>query len=379
MSPFARRAAGTLALLGGLLALEQLHPSHRRPHVPAAVGAIVRDLVHHGPNEEDELGLQAGYYEELLNASNDATRKEDPEAGWKNSIRLDATHEQVRDFVFYRLKAGLDVEGAGGDRIRTNRFGLADRDVTEAKPAGTWRIAFLGDSLVRGLGAPFGRALEPRFEEWLGATQVAAPIGAYEVLNFGVEGYRLTQILDVACKRVPPFQPDAVLVGITDIGASRNFGNHVARLVHEGIDLEYPFLKELVARVGVTPEETIGEAENRLARVRRELLGDCLKMMRERAAALHAPLIAVLLPTVTESDKLAERFAEMRGLLQELAIPTLDLLDTFADATDLAPLRVSRVDHHPSERGYGMLLERLQQRLAADPATATLLLGHPVR
>ena len=377
--PFWKSVATTGALLLFLLALEQLHPSRRRPHVPAVVAALVHDLVHHGPNDEDELGLQAGYYEELFGASRDATRANDPEAEWQQTIRIDESHRRVAEYMLYELKPDLDFVGAGGERIVTNRYGMADRACSEAKPAGTRRIAFLGDSLVRGLGAPFGRALEPRFEEWLDATQRDDAVKSYEVLNFGVEGYRLTQILDVACRRVPPFQPDALLLGISDLGASRNFAWHLARLVHEGIDLRYPFLKELVARAGITARATFAEADARLVPLRREILGGCLREIRARADALHAPLVALLIPTVIESDRLPERFVEMRALLRELAIPTLDLLDTFADAGDLAPLRVSRVDHHPNEAGYGMILARLKRRLSADPATATLLLGHAVR
>jgi hypothetical protein len=54
------------------------HPSRQPKRVPAWLPPIVRDLAHHGPNEEDELGLLAGYYEELLNASNEATHRSDP-------------------------------------------------------------------------------------------------------------------------------------------------------------------------------------------------------------------------------------------------------------------------------------------------------------
>jgi lysophospholipase L1-like esterase len=379
VSPFDRSVAATSALLVLLLALEQLHPSRRRAHVPAAVGALVHDLVRHGASEEEELGLQAGYYDELFDASRAATRSNDPEVEWRRAFPFDESHRRVADFLLYELKPDLDFVAAGGERIVTNSFGMADRPCMLAKPPRTRRIAFLGDSLVRGLGAPFGRALEPRFEEWLAATQRDDKGGSYEVLNFGVEGYRLTQILDVACRRVPPFQPDALLLGLSDLGAARHFAWHLARLVHDGIDLRYPFLKEMVARAGVRPGESFEESDTRLLPLRREVLGGCLREMQTCASALHAPLVALLIPTVEESDRLAGRFVEVRELLRGLAIPTLDLLDTFAHAADLGSLRVSRVDHHPNEAGYGLLLERLKVRLAADPETATLLLGHPVR
>lgn len=379
MSPFGRSVAATSALLIGLLAVEQLHPSRRRAHVPPAVAAIVHDLVAHGASDDEELGLEAGYYQELFEASRTATRSNDPEREWRRAFPLDESHRRVDDYLLYELKPDLDYLAAGGERIVTNHFGMADRPCTLEKPPRTRRIAFLGDSLVRGLGAPFGHALEPRFEEWLEATQRDGAVDSFEVLNFGVEGYRLTQILDVACRRAPPFAPDALLLGVSDLGAARHFAWHLARLVHDGIDLRYPFLKAIVARAGVRPGASFDESDARLLPLRREILGGCLREMQRCARDLHAPLVALLIPTVGESERLAPRFVEMRELLGELAIPTLDLLDAFAHAGDLAALRVSRVDHHPNEAGCGLLLERLQSRLAADPATATLLLGHPVR
>jgi hypothetical protein len=379
VNAFDRSVAATSALLVLLLALEQLHPSRRRAHVPAAVAALVHDLVRHGPSEEEELGLQAGYYDELFDASRAATSSNDPEAEWRRAFPSDESHRRVADFRLYELKADLDFIAAGGERIVTNHFGMADRPCTLEKPPRTRRIAFVGDSLVRGTGAPFGRALEPRFEEWLTATQRDDATNSFEVLNFGVEGYRLTQILDVACRRVPPFRPDALLLGLSDLAVSRHFAWHLARLVHDGIDLRYPFLREIVAKAGVRPDESLEESDARLLPLRREILGGCLREMKSCASELHAPLVAVLLPTVEEDDRLAGRFVEVRELLHELAIPTLDLLDTFANARDLTTLRVSRVDHHPNEAGCGLLLERLKVRLADDPAAATLLLGHPVR
>jgi lysophospholipase L1-like esterase len=379
VTPFTKSAASTLATLLLLLGLERAHPSHRPGAAPGWLQALARDLAHHGPNEEDELGLLAGYYEDLLEASRSATRRADPEEGWRGSIRLDETHERVQGFLWYRLKPGLDLVTSAGTRVVTSSAGLADREYALEKPAGVHRIAFVGDSLVRGLGAPFGRALEPRFEEWLNATQSGGEVRGFEVLNFGVEGYRLTQLLHVALELVPPLRPDAVLLGLSDLAVSRNFGNHVARLVHEGVDLEHPFLRELVERAGVKRDDTIDEAEAKLARVRRDLVRACLAQMRDGLRERGIGLVAALLPTVTESDRLEARFAEARALLQELGIPALDLLDAFAGAPDLAALRVSRVDHHPNERGCELLLSRLARRLEEAPPACELLLGRPLR
>ena len=70
--------------------------------------------------------------------------------------------------VVYELKPGL--VGTYLDRpLRTNAYGLRDRDYPVAKPEGTFRIVGLGDSVMFGWGVaqdePFLEVLERRLAE----------------------------------------------------------------------------------------------------------------------------------------------------------------------------------------------------------------------
>jgi lysophospholipase L1-like esterase len=93
-----------------------------------------------------------------------------------------------------------EVEG-----IRINRWGFRDVDYeTRGKPAGTRRIAFLGDSITLGQGV----SPEETFVHRVGVSTREHPVQA---LNFGVDGYHALQIRELLTAKVLAFQPDRVV------------------------------------------------------------------------------------------------------------------------------------------------------------------------
>lgn len=94
-----------------------------------------------------------------------------------------------------------------GQEVRLNSFGMRDDEVTLEKPAGTYRIALLGDSTAFGYGMPRGEYIADLLEERLRANGAKA-----EVLNFAVTGYSTDQQIAELRQQVLPFSPDLVLV-----------------------------------------------------------------------------------------------------------------------------------------------------------------------
>jgi lysophospholipase L1-like esterase len=253
---------------------------------------------------------------------------------------------------------------------------MADKEYSLEKPARTRRIAVLGDSLVRGLGAGTGAGFEALLEERLNAVHRSSVIDRYEVLNFGVEGYRITQIVDVAALKVPPFSPDVYVVGLTDIAVFRKWGHHIAQLVHDGIDLKYPFLRQVIERSGVSARDSITTFDAKMAPFRIPVFRWALTQIRNRAEASGASMVVLLLPTVQEPSELRDNFGDAYPVLDELRVPTIDLLDAFAH-TDYDALRISAENRHPNRAGYRRLSEQLYLRLLENPAAAAAVLGPP--
>ena len=98
-------------------------------------------------------------------------------------------------------------EGYARSYLHSN--GLRESGITEAKPAGVYRIVLLGDSQVEGIQVALedtaGQLLEKRLTKLLGR-----PV---QVLNFGVSGYSTVQEFLLMKREVFKYSPDMVLMG----------------------------------------------------------------------------------------------------------------------------------------------------------------------
>lgn len=97
----------------------------------------------------------------------------------------------------------------GYARSYFNHDGLREGALSKVKPAGTLRIALMGDSLVEGLQVPinetFGKELERKLSQ-----ELAQPV---QVINFATSGYSTAQEYMQLQKQVLAYAPDLVLVG----------------------------------------------------------------------------------------------------------------------------------------------------------------------
>ncbi|HEY2734583.1 MAG TPA: SGNH/GDSL hydrolase family protein [Polyangiales bacterium] len=108
-----------------------------------------------------------------------------------------------------RLQYELVPGSVDGD-AKINRAGFRDREYPREKARGAFRIAVIGDSIAYGFGLPQSDALAKQLEDLLQSYH-SAGITRFEVLNFGVSGYNIDQIVENLRARVLGWQPDLVL------------------------------------------------------------------------------------------------------------------------------------------------------------------------
>jgi lysophospholipase L1-like esterase len=251
---------------------------------------------------------------------------------------------------------------------------MPDVEYSLERRPNTRRLAVLGDSVTRGQGAPFGESFEALTEQYLNEHHTSDGIQAYELLNFSNTGYRLTQIVDVALEKAPAFAPDVYIVCLSRLSVSRKWGDHVAQLVYAGVDLKYPYLKSLVTSAGLDSRDAPGTMDAKLAPYRLEAIRWAIETIREKARADGAEVVVLLVPTATAPDDLERAFEGVDGVLRELGVPTISLLDTFADV-DLTPFMVDEGNIHPNRAGHQRIFEHLKSRLDAGDEAARILLG----
>jgi lysophospholipase L1-like esterase len=381
----------SLALLGSLIALDLLSGSASVAEAKGGWFSVVLATIQSRElNREGKDQQTAGYYEGLLNEGSrvssmnslllsGATSASPPRMrlrGVNRRKRLADRYEHRGDFLYYEARPNVNVADYEDTSLRlvTNSRGLADREYSLEKPPNTRRIALFGDSISRGMGAPFGTSYEALFEKYLNEAH-ASPAARFEVLNFSVSGYRVTQMFDVAMHKAPTFTPDVYVFALTEMIGTSRWGEHFAQLLMEGIDLKYDFLEEAAARVNLRSTDAPGTVAAKLAPVRLPILRQILSRVRDQAARDGASVVVLLVPNVRPAAAMEEDFEGIRPLLNELRIPYVDLSDTFDAVPDLTQFRVSGDNIHPNERGQYRIFERLRDRVMADPALAWLFVG----
>lgn len=86
--------------------------------------------------------------------------------------------------------------------------GLQEPGLTVAKPANTYRVAILGDSMVEGLQVP----MDKKFTRILNKSVKLANGKDIQVINFGTSGYSTAQEYLLMKKQVFKYAPDMVIV-----------------------------------------------------------------------------------------------------------------------------------------------------------------------
>lgn len=121
---------------------------------------------------------------------------------WRESFQL--SDDPV---LGYELRPGSRHEAE-----RINAAGFRDEDVPVAKPPGTFRIAAIGDSVTFGALCAWEESWPERLEALLERARLpGAP--RFEVLNFGVTGYNVSQVAERLRVLGLAYEPDLVVYG----------------------------------------------------------------------------------------------------------------------------------------------------------------------
>lgn len=142
-----------------------------------------------------------------------------------------------------------NIEGTfHGAPLRTNSAGFADRERIRIKPAGTYRLAVIGDSIAFGWGVAPEDRYSDVLEKFLNDTTSAT---RYEVLNFGVPGYNTVMEAALLESRALAYEPDAIILGYC-ADNDTSLPNFV-RKPRDLYTLSHSYLWEIVRSRSVTP------------------------------------------------------------------------------------------------------------------------------
>jgi len=168
----------------------------------------------------------------------------------------------------YALRPGMwgRYQREGESDVVINSDGLRDREHAKAKPAGTVRIAVLGDSFTEAMHVPMEQIYWSVLERKLQDCKAFSG-KRVEVINFGVSGYGTAQELITLRRRVWDYSPDIVMLAFT----TYNDVYDNSRVLSETQDIPYFFYQdgELVYDASFRESRVYRQRESKLSRLGR--------------------------------------------------------------------------------------------------------------
>lgn len=265
-----------------------------------------------------------------------------------------------------QLGVNVTTEFKGG-RLRTNQWGMRDKDYQLTPPSATRRIAVLGTTHVFGAGVHDGETFEQLVEDRLNR-EVSPRSGLkFEFLNFAVPNYTLMQhAIILSSGRVGDFQPDVVMI-VGHLAELRSITEYVWRELQAGRGFPPP-ADQFVKKAGVTRDMPQADAVRRLTPYSEDLAEWALAQASADIRRMGAEPVYVLIPVPAKRTANAQKesglllsFAKAAGFL------TLDLLNVY-QGSDVTKLQLSATDRQPNAEGHRVIAGRLFDGLTKMPA-----------
>lgn len=259
-----------------------------------------------------------------------------------------------------------------GVPVSINSLGLRDRELSTVKPAGTYRILVLGDSMTFGWGAPQDQTYPRVLEQLLQSQPLPGVTAKIEVINAGVGNYNTAQEVAYFRERGIQLEPDLVLLAFF-----LNDGEPTPKPTRGWLARNSAFYVLLAS----SWDNTLRAAGQRqdykdyyLNLYRDDQPGwqECQRALRELMALCQEKQIALRIAVIPELHQFGEAYAfrsvheKVRSLAKERNVPVLDLLDAaWTDAPET--YWVTPGDAHPNAKGHRVLAEALADGLRKLP------------
>ncbi len=254
-----------------------------------------------------------------------------------------------------------------GVLYETNAHGFRDHAYELSKPAETFRIAFVGDSVTMGfhnaLDDAFVKQLEQRYQ------QAHQGPGNVECLQCAVNGYHAGQIAELIRATVLSFQPDAIvyMLHLNDFDWEDAAGN-----MHLYFQRPRRFLPKAIEKL--TDRLRFGATEyyhRHFLKKRAEVM-QAIAQMADDTRRADTDFIVVILPTLigaagfaVEDYYVADLHEQIREACEQLGVSVIDLRPLF-EARGLIPEDIAVDSWHFNAAGNRIVAEILEEQLPFD-------------
>jgi hypothetical protein len=350
--------AQTALIVGVATCLVLVSTSRVYKHLGSA-GTVIAAVRYGGLNQADLAGMERGYYENLMavdrfNGELWALYAHRP-PDWERGLAQAGLSRDTGGFPPFELRPSTEGRFKGVP-LRTNRWGLHDKEYEQTPPPGCYRMALLGASHAMGSGVLREETFEAVVEARLNRERRDGEPACYEILNFSVYGYTPLYQLNVLNSKVVSFHPNAVLY-VAHPDDSVRVVRFIAQSIRENRRLPYPELAALMDQASADPQmpervlvqRLMPLGDRFLSWLYRRLVEDC---QRRNIAAAY-----VFLPMVVDMEYSSD-IGRQIGLARSAGFVVLDLTDVYV-GSDRNSLWVAEWDAHPNASGHRLIANRL--------------------
>jgi hypothetical protein len=244
---------------------------------------------------------------------------------------------------------------SGGSTVTTNRWGMRDREYEQRHDPKTYRIALLGPSFTMGQGVNNDESFEAILERRMNNELGKEPYSSYEILNFGVSGYRPIQQVFLLEQKVFTFAPNAVFY--TAYGGEANGSIlHLAETIQNQVPVPFDFVNQILRASGVEKDMPHSELLRRLQPYRDEIQQWVYSQMVSSCRRNQVVPVWVYVPMPgQEHDEVSE---SQKRMARTAGFEIVDLSHWF-DGQDLASVSLAHWDRHPNVLGHRLIAAQL--------------------
>jgi len=298
----------------------------------------------------------------------------------------------------WELVPGASGFGRAGTYININRDGFRDSEHSPYKNVSVFRIMVIGDSFTFGMGVSLEDTYAKRLEQLINDAGKTA-----EVINCGVIGYGMWQYLETLKRKVIPYKPDLVILGlfIDDIPPSIppykhlnnwsgtnpyaqdasgvmsrsylwNFLKNWNRIFETKYRYRrgYKYLKGIEERKEATgpahPETTWYKIM--YGKLAKETYRDFSSTLKEFVRTCEATNIKVLIALIPDAAQLHEPERQaVNGFVaqtcREIGVPFVDVTKRLEKEEDPRTLYLFPIDAHTSPKGHRLIAESILEKI----------------
>jgi D-alanyl-lipoteichoic acid acyltransferase DltB (MBOAT superfamily) len=327
-------------------------------YTPSTVSTYINAISMPHLNKIDKTKLEIGYYEKLIDGD-DKTIK----GLWKTKLKRPKTFTPIDDIAIRttdlltrKLKPNKEIR-VNNYLLKTNSFGMRDKEYSLSKPENTYRMVLLGGSYEMGSGVEKNKTFEYLVEKKMNENSTNEK---YEILNFAIGGYHLIQQVELANTKVFNFEPDA-LIYVAHTDEKRRLLGFFANLIQNETDLKYPFLKKIKTLSKVNQTMSKVEIKDRLSPFIDSIIQWGYLQIANSSKKNNSKPIWLFLPATADEFSL-EEFNKIKSFALNVGFEILDLRGVYGNI-DREIITISEWDSHPNEKGHQIIADKLFEKI----------------